>query len=256
MSAIDAFFQAFYETANLSVGSISLFVDAVPVSYAFGAGMLASVNPCGFIMLPAFAAYYFTAGGDKDDITTAGRRLLRALQMGGLVTLAFIVTYGLVGTIVGIGGNALLRQSNWAGLAVGSALIVLGLYQIITRRSLFAGAVSLRVSPQATARGVLAFGVAYAAASLGCTLPIFLTVVSGVFAGPGGIALAAADFIQYAVGMGLVLTLITVSIAFFRSQTTQLVSGVLPYVNVVGNVLLVFAGAYLVWYWTTLGQVV
>ncbi len=105
-------------------------------------------------------------------------------------------------------------------------------------------------------RGVLAFGVAYAAASLGCTLPIFLTVVSGVFAGPGSIALAAADFIQFAVGMGLVLTLITVGIAFFRSQTTQLVSGVLPYVTVAGNILLMFAGAYLVWYWTALGQIV
>ncbi len=255
MSAIDAFFQAFYETANLSVGSISLFVDAVPVSYAFGAGMLASVNPCGFIMLPAFAAFYFTAGGDEYS-ASAGRRLVRALQMGGLVTLAFILTFGVVGTVVGIGGNALLRQSGWAGLTIGGVLIVLGMYQLIARRSLFAGAVNLRVSPQATARGVLAFGVAYAVASLSCTLPIFLTVVSGVFAGPGSIALAAADFIQYAVGMGLVLTLITVSIAFFRSQTTQLVSGVLPYVTTVGNVLLMFAGAYLVWYWSTLGQVV
>jgi cytochrome c biogenesis protein CcdA len=158
--------------------------------------------------------------------------------------------------IVVIGGHALLRQSGWAGLTIGGALIALGLYQLAARRSLFAGAVNLRVSPRATAIGVLAFGVAYAAASLGCTIPIFLTVVSGVFAGPGGIALAAADFIQYAVGMGLVLTLITVSIAFFRRQTTQLVSGVLPYVNVAGNVLLMFAGAYLVWYWTVLGQIV
>jgi len=255
VSAIDAFFQTFYETANLSIGSVALFVDAMPVSYALGAGMLASVNPCGFIMLPAFAAFYFTAGSDEDD-TDAGRRLMRALQMGGLVTLAFILTFGIVGTVVGIGGHALLQYSGWAGLAIGGALIALGLYQLIARRSLFAGAVNLRVSPQATVRGVLAFGVAYAAASLSCTLPIFLTVVSGVFAGSGGIALAAADFIQYAVGMGLVLTLITVSIAFSRNQTTQLVSGVLPYVNTVGNVLLVFAGAYLVWYWTGLGQIV
>ena len=55
---------------------------------------------------------------------------------------------------------------------------------------------------------------------------------------------------QYAAGMGLVLTTITVGIAQMREQTTRTVGRILPFVESVGNVLLVFAGSYPVWYWT------
>lgn len=55
-------FGAFSNEAYQWIGLFGRLVDALPVSYAFGAGMLASVNPCGFIMLPAFAAFYLTAG--------------------------------------------------------------------------------------------------------------------------------------------------------------------------------------------------
>ena len=99
------------------------------------------------------------------------------------------------------------------------------------------------------------FGVAYAVASFGCTLPVFMIVVGSVFSGAGTYLESVGRFLQYAAGMGLVLTLITLGIATFRQQTTRLVSSVMPYVESMGNVLLVFAGGYLVWYWTGQGGV-
>ncbi len=251
--SVDAVFQAFAAQAFYLINIFARAVDALPVSYPFGAGMLASVNPCGFIMLPAFAAFYFTTGG-ADETPGAGRRVGRALQMGGLITLAFVVTFGIAGVVISAGGHFITRGIGWAGLAIGAALVTLGAYQLATRRSLFANtSAGIRVQRSTTMRGVLVFGAAYAVASLSCTLPIFMTVAGSVFAGTGSYLESILAFLQYAAGMGVVLTAITLGIALFRRQTERLVHRALPYVEATGNVLLVFAGGYLVWYWTTLG---
>ena len=250
---MNAFFGAFTTQANGWVNAIAGQIDTLPVSYSFGAGMLASVNPCGFVMLPAFAAFYFTTSGDE-ELGAAGR-LGRALQLGLIVTLAFIAVFGAAGMVIADGARTLTQYVGWAGLVIGAALVGLGLFQIVTGKSVFANATAgVRVLRSATLTGVLMFGAAYAIASLGCTLPIFMVVVAGAFADAGYLN-AVAGFLQYAVGMGLVLTLVAVGIALFRDQTARLVGGAMPVVTVAGNIILVFAGTYLVWYWTVIGGI-
>ena len=253
--SLNAIFSAFSYQAYRWIDAFGGVVDALPVSYAFGAGMLASVNPCGFIMLPAFAALYFTSGGAEQS-PTAARRLWRAFAMGILVTLAFVVTFGLAGTIISAGGYVITRWIGWAGLAVGGALMLLGAYQLVTRRSLFANVTAgIRVQRSTSLTGVLLFGIAYAVASLSCTLPIFMAVAGSIFAGDSGYVESVGRFLHYAAGMGLVLTAITLGIALFREQTTRAVGKMLPYVESMGNLLLVFAGGYLVWYWSAQGGI-
>lgn len=243
------FFEGFQQQVYVWINAFARQVEALPVSYAFGAGMISTVNPCGFIMLPSFAAFYMTA--DANEERGGARRLLRSLQMGAIITVAFVVTFGVAGIVISGGGRFIVHWIGWAGLAIGVALIALGAYQLVTRRSLFAGATAnVRVRRSSTVRGVLAFGVAYAVASLGCTLPVFMIVVGSVFTGAGGYVESVGRFVQYAAGMGLVLTAITVGVALIRAQTTRTVGRILPYVESAGNVLLVFAGSYLVWYWT------
>ena len=243
------FFEGFQQQIYVWINAFARQVEALPVSYAFGAGMVSTVNPCGFIMLPSFAAFYSTAGATAAPST--GRSLVRALQMGAIITAAFVVTFGLAGLVITGGGRFIVHWVGWAGVAVGFALIALGTFQLVTRRSIFAVTTSnVRVQRSATTRGVIAFGIAYAVASLGCTLPVFMIVVGSVFTGAGGYVESVGRFVQYAAGMGLVLTAITVGVALVREQTIRTVGRILPYVESAGNVLLVFAGSYLVWYWT------
>lgn len=245
---IDAVFHAVSAQANAWINVLATWVHVLPFSFAFGAGMLATVNPCGFIMLPSFAAFYLATDGEETP--ALARRLVRALQVGVLVTIAFVASFGLVGLVVTAGGCGIVRWSGWAGLVVGVLLVAFGLYQLVTRRAVFAGvAANVRVSRSRTLRGVLAFGVAYAVASLGCTLPIFMLVVGSVFTGNGGYLGSAWRFVEYAAGMGTVLTLLTVGVAVARAPVVRFVNGVLPYVHGVANLALVFAGSYLVWYW-------
>jgi cytochrome c biogenesis protein CcdA len=87
------------------------------------------------------------------------------------------------------------------------------------------------------------YGVAYALASLGCTLPIFLVAVGTALAvGPVG---SLVLFVAY--GLGLVLTAVALGAALFRGIVSTSLRRVLPYVQQVSALLLVVAGDYLLW---------
>ena len=61
-------------------------IDA-PLAYAFGVGMVATVNPCGFAMLPAYLSF-FLGLEEADDDTRAS--VLHALVIGATVTAGFL----------------------------------------------------------------------------------------------------------------------------------------------------------------------
>jgi cytochrome c biogenesis protein CcdA len=253
---VDALFEAFYNQAMDWINVVHAWVAVLPVSYAFAAGMLATLNPCGFVMLPAFATFYLTAAGAEPEVAT-GRRLLRALLMGALVTATFALTFGLAGTVVTAGGRVIIDWAGRVSIGIGVALALFGAYQLLSGRSLFARFTSgVRVQRSGTASGVVLFGLAYAVCSLGCTLPIFLVVVGATFVGDRGFIESVRLFIEYAAGMGLVLTLVTLAVALLRDRGARLFRPALGYVDATANTLLIFAGSYIVWYWMTKGTAV
>lgn len=233
---------------------LSRLLADLPVAYAFGAGMLASVNPCGFLMLPAYATYYVAT----DDRHAAGRavpgRLLRAVQLGLLATAGFLTVFGPLGALLSLGGRWLVWYFPYSSLGVGLLLVALGLGLLLSGRRLTLGfSERVRLRRSKSAAGVFAFGAAYAVASLGCTLPIFLVVVSSALA-TGGALSALLQLVNYALGMGVVLTAVSISAALAQGAVTGRLRRLLPSVERVGAVLLVLAGAYLVYYWYAFGR--
>lgn len=221
----------------------------LPVGYAFAAGMVASVNPCGFLMLPSYISYHLgteEAGFYEQSVM---KRALKALVLGGVATSAFVVILTIVGAIVAAGGQWLIRVFPYAGVAIGGAMIILGLWLLVTHRTLGIMAASrVTVSPQRNLRNVFLFGIAYAAGSLSCTLPIFLVVVGSSLASQG-LASSFVQFIGYALGMGTILIAVTVGAAVFRGTVARWLRVAIPYVHRVGALFLVGAGGYLVYYW-------
>lgn len=244
----DSAFGLVNEYANDWINLFTEWARSLPVSFAFSAGMVATVNPCGFIMLPSFAVFYF---GTEDGAPRGlSARLVRAGQMGLLVSIAFVVTFGLMGLAVTIAGRHLIGWTYWGGLGIGLALIAFGGYQLVTRRSVFANlSSSVRVRRSRTARGVLLFGFAYALVSLGCTLPIFMLVMGSVFTGQTDYAASTWRFVEYGAGMGAVLMLVAAGVAVARQPVVRFVGGMLPYVHGFANLALMFTGAYVTWYW-------
>ncbi len=220
-----------------------------PLAYAFAAGMAATVNPCGFVMLPTLVSFYL---GMKDAAfaeSSAWRRAASGLGLGVAATAGFVALFALVGAIVSAGGHALVTVFPWFGFGIGAILVLVGVWLFGSGRSLGIGALHqlqppLRRGPV----GLFLFGVAYGAASLSCTLPIFLVVVGGALA-TSGLAAGILQFISYTLGMGTVLVVVSVATALSKGVVVQGFRSLLPVVERLGAVLLIGAGLYLVVYW-------
>ena len=62
------------------------------------------------------------------------------------------------------------------------------------------------------------------------------------------------QFLLYGLGMGLVILVLTLSMAIFKGALVGKVRKVLPYIQPVSAALLLLAGAYIVFYWLTIGD--
>lgn len=227
--------------------AVSNLAGLLPVGYAFAAGMVASVNPCGALMLPSYV--FFQLGADERDASSAVEQVLKALRIAIAATAGFAVIFGAVGILVSAGGRWLTGLFPYAGLLIGAAMVVLGVWLLASHRTLgilAAGRVS--VKPQRTLWSMFLFGIAYGVSSLSCTLPIFLVVVGSAL-GSGAILVSVAQFMGYALGMGAVLAVITIGTALFREAIERWLRRLIPYVHRVSALFLVGAGAYLIYYW-------
>jgi len=237
------------ETLYRVQGGASDVAGLLPFGYAYAAGMVAAVNPCGVLLLPSLVAYYL-GGDDAPRLTTWGRAA-RAALLGAMATAGFVALFASFGLVFAASGRALGALFPVGGLAVGIALASLGLWMVMTGRSVGLASASRAmggVRLQADVRSMFLFGVGYGVASLACTLPVFLVVV-GTTLTATGIVQAAAQFVAFALGMGTLLTAVIVGAAFVRSAVTRSLRAALPYLHRLAASMLLGAGIFLTHYW-------
>ena len=99
-----------------------------------------------------------------------------------------------------------------------------------------------------------AYGLAFALSSLGCTLPLFLTVL-GIGLARGGIAGALGQLLLYALGMSTVVSALTVLVVLFGRGVLARARGAGRVFQPVGAVLLLATGGYIVYYWLSAGGI-
>lgn len=228
---------------------VAALATALPVGYAFGAGMVASVNPCGFVLLPSYLSYYLGVEEKGVAATSGTVRLARAMGLALVVTVGFVLVFATVGSVIALGGRALVAYFPVAGLLVGASMAVLGLWLLVRREALgIAAASRLVVTPGRNLWNGFLFGLAYAVGSLSCTLPVFLVVVGGALA-TRGVGASLGQFLAYSLGMGTVLVAAIMSVAFFRGAVVGALRGLMPHVHAVSALFLTAAGLYLVYYW-------
>jgi len=251
---INGFVERLAGNSSSFLGGLGLLA---PLGFAFAAGMASAVNPCGFAMLPAYLGLYL--GG-----TEKGRgnpqpvwHLGRALLVGGAVTAGFVVLFGIAGLIIDLGARSLFVDIlPWLGLLIGVALAVAGAWMLGGGQlyAAFASRVASHIGdPQEVSiRGYFMFGLSYGLASLSCTLPIFLAVV-GTTLTVSNLLTSVGQFFLYALGMGTVIMVLTLGMAFFKGAVIGALRRAVPYIGPVGSWLMVVAGTYIVFYWLTIG---
>jgi cytochrome c biogenesis protein CcdA len=221
----------------------------LPVGYAFAAGMVASVNPCGFMLLPSYLSYHLGTEEKGFYRQSKARRLRRAVLLGGVATAGFLAVLILFGLGISAGGQWLVTVFPYAGVVIGAAMALLGFWLLVTHRTIGIGASGLMtVGAERNLRTLFSYGVAYALGSLSCTLPIFLVVVGSALTS-GDIARSLLQFVGYALGMGTVLIVVTIGAALFQGVVARWLRRLVPYVHRMSAMFLMGAGAYLVFYW-------
>ena len=223
----------------------------VPLAFAFSAGLAAAFNPCGAAMFPAYVGFQFEAASVERNPFMSG---FRGIMMGLAVTAGFLVVFGVVGLVLAAGGRLVGKFLPFLGLGVGVAIVALGLWLILSKRKL--GIMAASRVDLGQGKGVwqvFLFGIAYAIASLSCALPIFLAAVGIVV----GQTLSAETFVNtvvaavaYGVGMGSILMAATLGVVFFKEIVQKGMRRIFPLIEPVGNLAMVGAGAYLIYYWT------
>lgn len=227
-----------------------------PLGFAFGAGLAAAFNPCGFAMLPAYMGLYMGTG-DEGDGPHAVRQLGRALLVGASVTAGFVVLFGVAGVVIGIGARSVVGDVlPWLGLVIGVLVAIVGAWVLGGGKlyTAFAQQAATRIGDPSknNVPGYFLFGISYGVASLSCTLPIFLAVVGTTFA-VSSIFTSLSQFVLYALGMGTIIVALTLGMAVFKGAMVGLLRRALPYMQPVGAWLMVVAGAYITFYWLSLG---
>ena len=213
-------------------------------AYSLLLGMLAAVNPCGFVLLPAYLVSYLSV----DDSSGPALRVRRSLVVGSSVSVGFLAVFIVVGAVSRLFTGWLATNAKYAALVIGLGLMVVGVRMLSGwRPKLWVPSLSGSARGAST-RNMVLFGVVYAVASIGCTIGLLTTAILGSFSRDGALS-GVISVGLYGLGMGLFVVALTTSLAFAKNALVRGGRGVMKVMDRVSSVLVLLTGVYLTWYW-------
>ncbi len=245
---------------SLISGGVSQLAGFLHVGYAFGAGMVSAVNPCGFAMLPVYLSLYLGAEEEGFRRRPWLLRLAKALGVALVVTSGYGLLFGVIGLVVSAGGTYLMGLMPWVSVIIGLGMIMVGVWLLFGKHLSFA--IFMRIGSgigdprNISIRGFFLFGIAFGASSLSCTLPIFLVVVGGSIAS-GDVSVGLLQFFWYIMGTASVFMALTLSLAFVKGPgVVNVMKRFTRYTNKIAALLLILAGGYICYYWWSSGLLI
>jgi cytochrome c-type biogenesis protein len=211
---------------------------------SFLRGMVATVNPCGFILLPTYLMYFLGMQGELPGSQRATVR--RALLVSASLSAGFMAVFVSVGLVTYHFTNWINQNAKYATVVIGVGLIVLGVAMLLGYKLPIN---TPRLDAGGRTQGIgsmFVFGIAYAVASIGCTIGLFLPTLFAVRA--EGIGSSIARVAAYGLGMGLLVTALTVALAVANTTLLKVLRGGMQYVQTIAAVFVVLSGLYLVYY--------
>jgi cytochrome c-type biogenesis protein len=213
---------------------------------SFTAGLLAAINPCGFVLLPTYLVYFL--GMENLRPGTERASVLRALKVSTAVSAGFMSVFVLIGAITKLSTNWFVEKAEWPSLVIGLALVVLGISMLFGYRLPFTTPKLDVGKRDRSVPSMYIFGIAYAIASIGCTIAPFTGVVLGSFS-TDGLAAGIAAIVLYGVGMAIVVTGLTVALAMANVTLLKFLRRGMAWFEQFAGILLILTRMYLSWYW-------
>lgn len=213
------------------------------IALAFTAGMVATFNPCGFSLLPAYIGAFVIG-----DVVTerADKRVLRAIGVAAAVAVGFILVFATVGLVISSIAGEFRRQLPWVTIVIGGLLVVGGVASLAGWKPSLGFRGPQFDTSSKSVRVMVLYGIVYAVASLSCTIGPFLAVTGSALSKSP--AEGIATYTSYALGMGLVILVLSVAAALAHTTVTTHMKRLSHIAPRIGGALMILAGGYAIWY--------
>ncbi len=213
---------------------------------AFTSGLLAAINPCGFVLLPTYLMYFL----GMENLRPGAERttIRRALAVSLSVSAGFLSVFIVLGIIAKWATNSFLDTMPYISLVIGVALIVLGVAMIFGYRLPFTAPKMDIGERDRSVVSMFVFGIAYAVASFGCTLGPFSGTVLGAIS-TDGITTGIAAIALYGLGMALLVTALTVTLAMANTALLRFLRQGMQWFEYIAGIFVLLTGVYLTYYW-------
>jgi cytochrome c-type biogenesis protein len=215
------------------------------MSLSFIRGLVAAVNPCGFILLPTYLMYFLgiTAGAPGSQRAS----IRRALLVSAAVSAGFLSVFFVAGIISYNFTSWINENSKYATAGIGTALVILGMAMLFGYKLPFMTPQVGIGKKEKTVRAMFIYGIAYAVASIGCTIGLFIATVFSTTE-RDGLVQGVGNTLAYGAGMALLVSALTVSLAFANTTLLRWLRSSLQYVDRVAAAFVLLSGFYLIWY--------
>lgn len=220
-------------------------IDSQAIGFALAAGLVAALNPCGFAMLPGYLT--LVVAGEGGAPTSRVAALGRALAATAMMAAGFLVVFGSFALVLAPFAASVQRYLPVLTVVIGGGLILLGAWMLTGREVTLLLPKSRRGAPTARLRSMFGYGIAYAVASLSCTIGPFLAVTGTTFR-TGSILNGILAYLAYALGMALLVAVLATAIALAAAPVTAWLRGATHHLTRVGGALLLVTGAYVTYY--------
>jgi cytochrome c-type biogenesis protein len=155
---------------------------------------------------------------------------------------------GVVVKATGMTTTDFTHAAKWPAVAVAAALVALGVALLVGWHLPWSTPRLDKGGRTRSLTSIALFGVSFAITSLSCSFPLFFGSIINSF-GRSGFVEGLSTFIGYGLGMGLVITALTVALASGQSWMVTALRLVMRHLDRIAGVFLIASGAYLAWYW-------
>ena len=214
------------------------------IEFSFLQGVLAFLAPCAVALLPGYIFSFISRHPTSSGQLSA--RLGRGFKLALLSILGILLIYSIAGTMIVVAGQFLKDYMKWITIIMGIILIVLGILMLLGKNISFSFHIE-KSNPKTEAIEAFFFGIGYATGALGCLFPLFLIVATQAMAADT-VWEGASYILAYFAGMsGMMIVTILMAI-FAKDFLMKNLRKILPYMEKITAVLLIVAGAYVIYY--------
>jgi cytochrome c biogenesis protein CcdA len=173
--------------------------------------------------------------------------ITRALKVSAAVSSGFLAVFLAIGFLSVPLRSTISANSKYVTGFIAIGLIVLGTAMLFGYKLPFMTPQIESGKKDQTVKSMFVYGVAYAVASIGCTIGLFLATVFSTRPDETFID-SVANMIAYGAGMALLVSALTVGFAFANTTLLKFLRSAMQYVDKIAAAFVVLSGLYLAWY--------